>query len=150
MSENSKIECAAPGDPCIEWGGYRKRDGYGVVGFEGKNRTAHRLAYCQHNGISIESIVGLEVRHTCDNRSCINPRHLILGTHTENMKDMVERHRNPTGEKHGSSILTRNQVEEIRRLYVANSETASCASLARRYGVHKSTIYRIVTGDGWK
>lgn len=134
---------------CIEWTGYRKRDGYGVKRFQGKNRGAHRVAYCLHYGVDIEAISGLEVRHKCDNRACINPAHLELGTHSDNMVDMVARGRNPRGERHGSATLSRNDVEFIRATYTPYSKEFGAVAMARRFGVSTSSIQRIVRRKGW-
>ena len=82
------------GSGCIEFDGARlSSGGYGAIRHEGKVVRAHRLAYCHANGVTLESIAGFEVRHSCDNPPCINPAHLLLGTHTDNMRDMFERDR---------------------------------------------------------
>lgn len=83
----------AVGD-CVEWAGLRFRDGYGRVG----SKQAHRVAWEQTYGPIPE---GLFVLHRCDNRPCVNPEHLFLGTNTDNMQDMVAkgRHVNPQNAK---------------------------------------------------
>jgi HNH endonuclease len=78
---------------CWEWNGNRHRNGYGM--FDAKNlgyvhAKAHRVVY-EHRVGPIPD--GLELRHTCDNPPCVNPEHLLPGTHAENMADMVERGR---------------------------------------------------------
>lgn len=74
--------------PCIEWPGKRHRNGYGQLG----RKTAHRVAYeCAHGPIPD----GLHVLHRCDNPPCINPEHLFLGTHHDNMIDSMLKGRNP-------------------------------------------------------
>ena len=78
---------------CKNWNKGKNRQGYGQRWFQGRNTLAHRAAYCEHHGLSLEAIKGLVIRHTCDNPSCVNPDHLLSGTHKENMEDMVRRGR---------------------------------------------------------
>lgn len=85
-------------------------NGYGVAWFAGKYIGAHRLAYCQHHGLIPADIAGQVVRHRCDNRACVNPHHLELGTHADNMQDMVDR-----GRQGRPPVLTLDQAWAIRR-----------------------------------
>ena len=76
--------------PCIEWQGKRDKDGYGRVEVNGREIAAHRVAWAKENGLIP---AGLLVLHSCDNPPCINIDHLRLGTHKDNMADMVARGR---------------------------------------------------------
>ena len=68
---------------CWEYAGSKDNCGYGRIYLEGKNHTAHTVAYSVFKGVIPK---GLHVLHSCDNPCCINPDHLSLGTHQENMK----------------------------------------------------------------
>ena len=140
---------------CWEWQATRSRGrdgGYGIFyGYDplhGKKRimAAHRWSYLHHQG-PIPS--GLIVMHICDNRACVNPAHLMVGTFRDNARDMVSKERwgGPSGEAHFNTCLTTQQVEEIRRRY-ADGEGYQY-QLAEEYGISQSTIGRIVRGEVW-
>jgi hypothetical protein len=104
----------------------------------------HRLSYELHFG---EIPGGLYVMHSCDNRACVNPAHLSLGTHEDNMRDMTEKGRKPLGSRSSSAKLTEDQVSEIRRRHGGGEVQRD---LAREFGVGHTSIGRIVRGEGWK
>ena len=76
---------------CIEWQGFRTEDGYGRRRFRGFKCLVHREVYALTHHITIP--FGLIVCHTCDNPPCINPAHLFLGTHKDNVQDCVKKGR---------------------------------------------------------
>ena len=76
-------------DACWEWSGARNPKGYGVVGHEGRTRRVHRLVFAEYNDGAEPEVV----RHTCDNPPCFNPRHLLPGTHADNVRDCIQRGR---------------------------------------------------------
>lgn len=78
-------------DLCIEWQGAKDGCGYGGIRINGKYIKVHRLVWSLKNG---EIPIKMEVCHHCDNPSCFNPKHLFLGTHTDNMQDMKTKGRN--------------------------------------------------------
>lgn len=132
---------------CINWTKALNEKGYGSTTRNNKTYRAHRLAYCDHHGISHDSIKGMIVRHKCDNRKCVNPEHLELGTHQDNMNDMKLRGRAASGLDNAACKLTDEQVEYIRTHYVRRSREFGTVALARKFGVHNSTIGRAVRGE---
>jgi hypothetical protein len=131
----------ADGDGCWEWTGARLPSGYGYLWNGAAREYAHRFAWrLEHGPIP----PGLEVRHRCDNRACV--RHTLLGTHAENMADMVARGRNPKGEATRLAKLTEDNVMELRRR-VAAGEPA--AAVGREFGICDTQASRIARGLRW-
>jgi hypothetical protein len=122
----------AIGDGCWEWEGARER-GYGLFWADGRLVRAHRWAWEERNGLVP---AGMLVLHRCDNRPCVNPEHLFLGTNADNNRDMQEKGRHP-GRK-----LTPADVEAVYGLLAAGQRRAA---IAARFGVHPSAISRIAS-----
>lgn len=131
------------GDGCWPWLGAVVTGGYGRVKFGGRTHLTHRIAYILEFG-SIPA--GLFVCHKCDVRKCVRPDHLFLGTHDQNMTDMVGKGRQPRGEQNGLSKLTAVQVAEIRERVAAG---ATQRVVAAEFGVSQSTIRDIASGRCW-
>lgn len=139
---------------CWEWTAHCTKNGYGRMKIEGKHKLAHRFSWEIHKG-DIPEIDGSDYRgtcvlHRCDNRKCVNPDHLFLGTHKDNINDMMGKHRNAQlcGELQGSSKLNEGNVTEIRTKYQLNQGTQRM--LAVEYGVDQKTIHNIVSGKTWR
>jgi len=137
---------------CIEHTQRGNSGGYGTVKRDGRTEYAHRAAYADSNGVPISSLKGSVVMHSCDNPRCINPEHLVLGTHSKNMRDMVSKGRNnpPKGEQHPQSRLTTTQINSVRERYVPRCSTNGARALGRELGVSNSTIRDALKHRTWK
>lgn len=135
---------------CIDHGKVGDKGGYYRFKYKGKLETAHRVAYCFARGIPLTHIQGSVVRHKCDNPRCINPRHLLLGTHQDNMNDKVARNRQVKGESSSSAKLSVEDVITIRKLCVKGCREFGTRALARRYGVANTVICDLLNGNSWK
>ena len=141
-------------DECWPWTGKRDIFGYGIIRpVRQSDIRAHRLSYELHYGPIPE---GLSVCHRCDNPCCVNPAHLFVGTHQENMADMAAKgrqvfQRRPErathGEQHYAAKLDSSSIVAIRQRR-ENGEQLD--QIARSYGVSKQTIWRAVHRKTWK
>ena len=131
---------------CWEWTGACNPGGYGMFGIDGRAVLAHRLSYTIHYGYIPD---GLCVCHHCDNRPCINPLHLFVGTPADNNADMVRKGRDSQlfGELHSHAKLTDAKVLEILSIErVAGDQDI----IASKFGVSRSTISKIRSRRAWK
>lgn len=133
-------------DSCWEWCGNLDRHGYGYFKFKRKHRKAHRVSWEIHYGPIPE---GLGVLHRCDNPSCCNPNHLFLGTHQDNMDDMIAKGRGvippgfyAEGESNPGARFTNAQVRELRRLFVERK--TSITAFAKLHQVSFLTMRKII------
>lgn len=131
-----------PGSGCWNWEKYINSGGYGRVKHQGRMIQAHHLSYIGFTG-GIPT--GMMVLHRCDNRKCVNPNHLFIGSHKDNMKDMVLKNRSnkPHGCRNPQSKLSESAVVEIRNSNLNGVE------LARKFNVSKSAICLIRKNRTW-
>lgn len=147
-------------DDCWPWTGTPDGYGYGViqgllfgkVPNEGRRLLAHRASWLIHNGGSFPEGPppgphGWVVMHTCDNRACVNPAHLVLGSQRANVEDMHSKGRENLaglgprrGASHRRAVLTVEQAQ-----YIASSSKTN-PELAAELGVHKYTIKQVRCG----
>lgn len=137
------------GSGCWEWKGTIHVSGYGRYAAKGKCYKAHRYAYELHHG---PIPPGLCVMHSCDNRKCVNPAHLSIGTDADNSADCCAKGRHPKGETNGTAKLTSAQVLEIRAVAVKGIRGHDCSwkRLAKRFAVDPTTIRAIVQRKNWR
>ncbi|AMS02615.1 endonuclease [Gordonia phage Yvonnetastic] len=141
-------------DECWPWTGGVEPFGHGVIylgRFSGtpRNEKAHRLAYEFHHGKPPGDLV---VRHTCDNPPCQNPRHLILGTQADNIRDMYSRSRNVNdgrpGTSHPMHKISDADVRDMRDRY--SSGGVRYKDLALEYDLSEAQVGRIIKRERWK
>jgi len=126
---------------CWLWTGAANPDGYGTFFTNSPETMAHRVSYELHFG-SIPK--GMFVCHACDNPRCVNPDHLFLGTHAENMLDMTSKGRQ---KQSGRARLTAKEVREIRKRY---DDGHRVGQLAKEFNASRSNIDCIVHRKTWK
>ena len=141
----SKVDVGNP-DECWEWkASKRNKQGYGCFSMNRKNESAHRVAWELING---KIPKGIHVLHRCDNTGCVNPVHLFLGTHQDNMRDRDKKERRTPaiGSNHGLAKLTEKDIPEIRKLF----GKLSMRKIAKLYGVSDTIINYIKIGKTWR
>jgi hypothetical protein len=127
---------------CWKWKGCKTKAGYGLFGVSRYVREyAHRIVWQLINGRIPDNLC---VLHSCDNRVCVNPGHLFLGTVNDNAKDMVAKSRQSMGENRPTHKLTLNQVREILSSSSPQLETA------KKFGVSQQLISGIRCGHRWR
>ncbi len=136
-----------PFSTCHWWTGATHDGGYGIFNTDHKSDRAHRVSY----ELYVREIPnGLFVCHKCDNRLCVNPDHLFVGTNQDNMDDMYRKNRNnqPKGENHFCAKLTEEDVIRIRLLFKGGNY--SITGLAKKFGVSYGPIWSIVHRKTWR
>lgn len=141
---------------CWIWIASRMSTGYGAFNYPNGNsptQLSHRVAWQLSNGPIPNRLF---VLHRCDNRKCVNPEHLFLGTNTDNVRDMIAKNRSPNlvknlgpvrrGSSQPNSKLIESQIIEIRRL---GTDGFSCQKIAEQFGVTHGAIRLIIKRERW-
>ncbi len=149
LAERFWEKCDRTGGPdsCWPWLGCISRGGYGRLTLDGRTSAAHRVSWQITHTAPIAP--GIDVCHKCDNRPCVNPAHLFLGTRADNMADMKAKGRGncARGERHNKAKLTREKVADIRARFASGE---SKKSLAKAFGVTRRNVKLIVEGATWR
>lgn len=135
---------------CWEWRRSCGSHGYGQYYEErGKPIAAHRFAWTVTKG---QIPGGLHVLHRCDNKKCVRPDHLFLGTQADNMRDMREKGRHShfavRGDESPCTKVTDKQVAELRARYVGGTRQrpGNALELASHYGITRARVYQLAKG----
>jgi len=134
-------------EDCWEFLGRIEKDGYGRIEVDQNvSMLAHRLSYIIYTG-NIPS--GLLVRHLCDIKRCVNPKHLILGTHMDNRNDAVNRNRIPFGENTNATRLKNDDIKQI-LLDTLNNKYKNVNEICEHYDILPVTLSFVFSGHTWK
>lgn len=139
LKDRLRAGCFKTGE-CWVWNKSVASSGYGQIRLNYKNLRANRASYMVFKG---EIPDGMVIRHTCDNKLCINPEHLILGSCKQNSQDMVERDRQAKGERNGRCKLSESDVQAIK------DSKLSYSQLAKQFGISKGHAHRVKNGVAW-
>ena len=149
----SKVAITAQEDKCWEWQASKTpKEGYGRFSIQLEvnkniNIPAHRYAFIYENKLE-EVDDDLYALHRCDNTSCVNPKHIFLGTLKDNMQDKVNkgRHNASHGEKHFRAIFDKEKVIDVRK---RKEQGETLKSIAEYYGCSQGAIFDIVHRINW-
>jgi HNH endonuclease len=142
------------GEGCWKWQGNIKPNGYGAIQAGGKGSPtllAHRVSYALSHG---EIPSGMVVMHTCDNRACVNPSHLRLGTFSDNTRDAISKGRfpqclagfpknQPRGSAHPNALINEDIVRSIR------ASKLPVGKLAAELGLSRYVVSDVRRGKSW-
>lgn len=130
---------------CWNWRLGVDHDGYGKVRIGGRALIAHRVAFALGQETELPGR-DTEIRHTCDNRRCCNPKHLVAGSHTDNMQDMLLRGRRSVA-ANWHLKLEKTRADQLRFDF---QNGLSKRALSRKYNIVTKHVRDILKGISWK
>ncbi len=136
-------------DGCWEWTGYKDKFGYGKLTLmdgrysQGASWSAHCVSALLYLGFDREA--GLQVNHACGHSGCVNPAHLYVGTHRENMDDAIRMGEQSRGEKHGMATASDDDVAWARAQYASGEMTQT--AIGKVLGVTQECVGYWVRGE---
>ena len=139
----SKVKILENG--CHLWTKSKDKDGYGVFSVNQVNIRAHRFSYLQNKGMIPKDWL---VMHKCDTPSCVNPDHLRVGTHKDNLVDMVSKNRSNKlkGEDHSQAKLTNYDVIQIKKML---KQKIPHQDIAKNFNTTFQQVSSIKLGKSW-
>lgn len=128
---------------CMEWQGCKNKDGYPACGVGGifQSCALHREVFRLLHGYCPEVVM-----HSCDNRACLSPAHLIAGTHALNLQDKLNKGRQAKGAANGNSKLSAEQVAAIRTQHATG---ATYKDLMEKFSIARVTVWRVTAHINW-
>lgn len=127
---------------CWIWIGGNKGNGYGSFNLNGKTTSAHRASYILFVS---DKVMGFDVCHKCDVRSCVNPMHLFLGTRKENMEDAVRKGRQATRKNLPQTKISEIEIPKVMRLV---RKGILYKYIAKQFNVTRQSIGKIAINNG--
>lgn len=129
-----------PATGCMEWqGAITKSTGYGKAGHDGRPMDTHRISWMLTRGPIPQ---GMDICHTCDNRKCVNPDHLFVGTRSENMLDAKRKGRLKLDRLYEAHYVNLSD-DQVREIDARHSAGEARASIAAEFGVSPTTVSKI-------
>lgn len=130
---------------CWNWlGSTNTKDGYGQITIDGNKTLAHRAVWMLYHNKRIPK--GCHICHTCDNRRCVNPEHLFLGTPKDNMQDLSKKLKQSRGKTRNPDRFKKDEILEIR---AASNRGLSFWKIADEHNITPSQVHEIVIREDW-